>query len=65
MSADQSNASALAEATRVLALIATQGGDIVEPWSAEMARQALIRIENKDTGNVAACCQKSVTESCR
>lgn len=35
---------ALAEAMRVLKLIAEQGGDIVEPWSAEMARLALARI---------------------
>ena len=27
-----------------LRLIATQGGDIVEPWSAEMARRALREI---------------------
>lgn len=35
---------ALAEAMRVLKLIAEQGGDIVEPWSAEMARLVLARI---------------------
>lgn len=35
---------ALQEAVRVLRLIAEQGGDIVEPWSAEMARQALARM---------------------
>jgi len=35
---------ALAEAVRVLKLIAEQGGDIVEPWSAEMARLALAKI---------------------
>ena len=35
------------EALRVLKLIAEQGGDIVEPWSAEIARQALNRIANE------------------
>ena len=35
---------ALAEAVRVLKLIAEQGGDIVEPWSAEIARLALASI---------------------
>lgn len=39
--------SPLAEALRVLKLIAEQGGDIVEPWSAEIARQALIRITDE------------------
>jgi|GEM_PF-6412232 len=35
---------ALQEAVRVLRLIAEQGGDIVEPWSAEIARLALASI---------------------
>jgi hypothetical protein len=35
---------ALQEAVRVLRLIAEQGGDIVEPWSTEMARLALSTI---------------------
>ena len=38
---------ALAEAIRVLMLIAEQGGDIAEPWSAEMARRAIAEIERQ------------------
>jgi len=40
---------ALAEAVRALKLIAEQGGDIVEPWSAEIARLALASIANEAT----------------
>ena len=34
----------LQAAIQALKLISEQGGDIVEPWSAEMARRALARI---------------------
>lgn len=41
---------ALQEAIRVLRLIAEQGGDITEPWSAEMARRALSILGDVETG---------------